>query len=107
MRRTVKLTERDLSRIVRRVIIEDNKQTTKVGDSNNLKNQKASQMEIAYKNTLSEPFYLNAAMFLVQCISVLILLLSFLGNCFCNEKSDKNDKRQLFELRSEVNTSKA
>ena len=37
MRKVIRLTENDLSRIVRRVIIEDNKQTPKVGDSNNLK----------------------------------------------------------------------
>ena len=38
MRKVIRLTENDLSRIVRRVIIEDNKKTPKVGDSNNLKN---------------------------------------------------------------------
>ena len=35
-----RLTENDLARIVKRVIREDNKQTTKVGDSDNLKNLK-------------------------------------------------------------------
>jgi hypothetical protein len=40
MKKIIKLTESDLVRLVKRVISEDNKQTTKVGDSDNLKNLK-------------------------------------------------------------------
>ena len=65
MRRTVKLTERDLSRIVRRVIIEDNKQTPKVGDSNNLKNLKTYLKELVDESVIDNDVK-SHIMFLVK-----------------------------------------
>ena len=65
MRRTVKLTERDLSRIVRRVIIEDNKQTPKVGDSNNLKNLKTYLKELVDESVIDNDVKAHI-MFLVK-----------------------------------------
>jgi hypothetical protein len=65
MRRTVKLTERDLSRIVRRVIIEDNKQTPKVGDSNNLKNLKTYLKELVDESVIDNDVKVHI-MFLVK-----------------------------------------
>ena len=65
MRRTVKLTERDLSRIVRRVIIEDNKQTPKVGDSNNLKNLKTYLKELVDESVIDKDVKAHI-MFLVK-----------------------------------------
>jgi hypothetical protein len=65
MRRTVRLTENDLSRIVRRVIIEDNKQTPKVGDSNNLKNLKTYLKELVDESVIDNDVKVHI-MFLVK-----------------------------------------
>ena len=65
MRRTVRLTERDLSRIVRRVIIQDNKQTPKVGDSNNLKNLKTYLKELVDESVIDNDVKVHI-MFLVK-----------------------------------------
>lgn len=60
-----RLTERDLSRIVRRVIIEDNKQTPKVGDSNNLKNLKTYLKELVDESVIDNDVKVHI-MFLVK-----------------------------------------
>ena len=65
MKRIIKLTERDLSRIVRRVIIEDNKQTPMVGDSNNLKNLKTYLKELVDESVIDNDVKVHI-MFLVK-----------------------------------------
>ena len=60
-----RLTERDLTRIVRRVIIEDNKQTPKVGDSNNLKNLKTYLKELVDESVIDNDVKVHI-MFLVK-----------------------------------------
>ena len=60
-----RLTERDLTRIVRRVIIEDNKQTPKVGDSNNLKNLKTYLKELVDESVIDNDVKAHI-MFLVK-----------------------------------------
>jgi DNA-directed RNA polymerase beta' subunit len=65
MRKIIKLTESDLTRIVRRVIIEDNKQTPKVGDSNNLKNLKTYLKELVDESVIDNDVKVHI-MFLVK-----------------------------------------
>ena len=65
MGRIIRLTERDLTRIVRRVIIEDNKQTPKVGDSNNLKNLKTYLKELVDESVIDNDVKVHI-MFLVK-----------------------------------------
>ena len=65
MRKVIRLTENDLSRIVRRVIIEDNKQTPKVGDSNNLKNLKTYLKELVDESVIDNDVKAHI-MFLVK-----------------------------------------
>ena len=65
MRKVIRLTENDLSRIVRRVIIEDNKQTPKVGDSNNLKNLKTYLKELVDESVIDNDVKTHI-MFLVK-----------------------------------------
>jgi hypothetical protein len=65
MRKVIRLTENDLSRIVRRVIIEDNKQTPKVGDSNNLKNLKTYLKELVDESVIDNDVKVHI-MFLVK-----------------------------------------
>ena len=60
-----RLTERDLTRIVKRVIIEDNKQTPKVGDSNNLKNLKTYLKELVDESVIDNDVKAHI-MFLVK-----------------------------------------
>ena len=60
-----RLTESDLTRIVRRVIIEDNKQTPKVGDSNNLKNLKTYLKELVDESVIDNDVKAHI-MFLVK-----------------------------------------
>ena len=60
-----RLTERDLTRIVKRVIIEDNKQTPKVGDSNNLKNLKTYLKELVDESVIDNDVKVHI-MFLVK-----------------------------------------
>ena len=60
-----RLTESDLTRIVRRVIIEDNKQTPKVGDSNNLKNLKTYLKELVDESVIDNDVKVHI-MFLVK-----------------------------------------
>ena len=65
MRKVIILTENDLSNIVRKVIIEDNKQTTKVGDSNNLKNLKTYLNELVDESVIDNDVK-SHIMFLVK-----------------------------------------
>ena len=65
MRKIIRLTESDLTRIVRRVIIEDNKQTPKVGDSNNLKNLKTYLKELVDESVIDNDVKVHI-MFLVK-----------------------------------------
>ena len=65
MARITRLTENDLSRIVRRIIIEDNKQTTKVGDSDNLKNLKIYLKELVDESVIDNDVKVHI-MFLVK-----------------------------------------
>ena len=65
MARITRLTENDLSRIVRRIIIEDNKQTTKVGDSDNLKNLKTYLKELVDESVIDNDVKVHI-MFLVK-----------------------------------------
>ena len=65
MIKIVGLTESDLTRIVRRVIIEDNKQTPKVGDSNNLKNLKTYLKELVDESVIDNDVKAHI-MFLVK-----------------------------------------
>ena len=65
MIKIVGLTESDLTRIVRRVIIEDNKQTPKVGDSNNLKNLKTYLKELVDESVIDNDVKVHI-MFLVK-----------------------------------------
>ena len=65
MRKVIRLTENDLSNIVRKVIIEDNKQTTKVGDSNNLKNLKTYLNELVDESVIDNDVK-SHIMFLVK-----------------------------------------
>jgi hypothetical protein len=65
MRKVIRLTENDLSRIVKRVIIEDNKQTPKVGDSNNLKNLKTYLKELVDESVIDNDVKVHI-MFLVK-----------------------------------------
>ena len=65
MGRIIRLTENDLARIVKRVISEDNKQTTKVGDSDNLKNLKTYLKELVDENVIDNDVK-SHIMFLVK-----------------------------------------
>jgi hypothetical protein len=60
-----RLTENDLARIVRRVISEDNKQTTKVGGSDNLKNLKTYLKELVDESVIDNDVKVHI-MFLVK-----------------------------------------
>ena len=59
------LKESDLTRIVKRVIMEDNKQTTKVGDSDNLKNLKTYLKELVDESVIDNDVKVHI-MFLVK-----------------------------------------
>jgi hypothetical protein len=60
-----RLTENDLARIVKRVIREDNKQTPKVGDSDNLKNLKTYLKELVDESVIDNDVKVHI-MFLVK-----------------------------------------
>ena len=60
-----RLTENDLARIVKRVISEDNKQTPKVGDSDNLKNLKTYLKELVDESVIDNDVK-SHIMFLVK-----------------------------------------
>ena len=60
-----RLTENDLSRIVKRVISEDNKQPPKVGGSDNLKNLKTYLKELVDESVIDNDVKVHI-MFLVK-----------------------------------------
>jgi hypothetical protein len=62
-------------------------------------------MEIAFKENFIILVYLNAFIFLSNCLVGVLLLLNLFGSCFCKTDDSKNDTRQVFELRGERNNS--
>ena len=65
MRRIERLRENDLDRIVRRVIREDNKQTTKVGDTDTLKKLQTYLKELVDESVIDNDVK-SHIMFLVK-----------------------------------------
>jgi hypothetical protein len=65
MRRIERLRENDLDRIVRRVIREDNKQTPKVGDTDNLKKLQTYLKELVDESVIDNDVK-SHIMFLVK-----------------------------------------
>jgi hypothetical protein len=62
-------------------------------------------MELIYKESFIPLIYINAFIFVSNCLVAIFLILNLFGSCFCKTDDSKSDTRQVFELRGDRNPS--